>query len=249
MYPRYGYPWHIVLGVGGQIVLGGRRSFRADARACLDCLRPALQLYGAEHIPRVGPALVTVNHYHRPGFGAWWIALAVASVVPVEMHWTMTDEWTFAGRRHAAVGRAASRWLLRRVAGLYGFTAMPPMPPRPEDAARRALAVRRVLEFVRAHPDAVLGLAPEGRDTPGGVLSWPAPGTGHLIWRLAEMGFRITPAAVYEQDGRFCLRFGPAYRPETTVGLSAREKDRLIAQMVMRAIASLLPPPLRGEFT
>ncbi|MCX7671840.1 MAG: hypothetical protein N2439_17445, partial [Anaerolineae bacterium] len=124
-----------------------------------------------------------------------------------------------------------------------------PMPPRPEDAARRALAVRRVLEFVRAHPDAVLGLAPEGRDTPGGVLSWPAPGTGHLLLRLADLGFPITPVGAYEQDGRLCLRFGPAYRLGSAAGFSGREKDRLAAQTVMRAIASLLPPHLRGEFT
>ncbi|MGC8780704.1 MAG: hypothetical protein ACP5UQ_07555 [Anaerolineae bacterium] len=248
-HPRYGYPWRTVLGMAGQALFGGRRSFRADACACVGRLRPALQLCGAEHVPTCGPALIAVNHYHRPGFGAWWIALAVASVVPAEMHWAMTDEWTCTGRSYAPVGRAGSRWLLRRVAAVYGFTTMPPMPPRSEDAIRRALAVRRLLEFVRDHPAAVLGLAPEGRDTPDGVLSRPAPGTGHLIRRLATLGFRIVPAGAYEQDGRLCLRFGPAYQLEVPPGVSGREADRLVAQTVMRAIAALLPPSLRGEFT
>lgn len=248
MYPRYGYPWRTVLGVGRGIVLGGRRSFRADACACLGRLRPAPLVDGAEHIPPSGPALIAVNHYHRPGFAAWWIALALASVVPTEMHWIMTDEWTCAGKPYAAAGRVASRWLLRRVSAIYGFTAMPPMPPRSEDVLRRALAVRQVLEFVRAHPDAILGLAPEGMDTPGGVLSRPAAGTGRLILRLAELGFHVVPVGVYEEHGRLCLRFGPPCRPEPAPGLSGRELDRAAAQMVMRAIAALLPPPLRGEF-
>ena len=248
MYPCYSYPWRTVLGVGSGIVLGGRRSFRADACACLGRLRPALQVDGAHHIPSSGPALIVVNHYHRPGFAAWWIALALASVVPAEMHWVMTDEWTCAGKPYAAAGQAASRWLLRRVSAIYGFTAMPPMPPRPEDAFRRALAVRRMLEFVRVHPDAILGLAPEGMDTPGGVLSWPAEGTGRLILHLAGLGFGVVPVGAYEENGRLCLRFGPTCRPAPAPGLSGRELDRAAAQMVMRAIAALLPPPLRGEF-
>lgn len=248
MYPRYSYPWRGVLGLAWQVFFDGRRSFAEDARACLKCLQPPLRLLGQEHVPVGGPALIVVNHYHRPGFDAWWIALAIASVVPVEMHWTMTDELTFPGKRYSALGRAGSRWLLGRLAHIYGFTSMPPMPPRPGDVTRRALAVRRLLTYARDHPAAVLGLAPEGMDMPGGQLSWPPAGAGRLIASLSDLGFPVTPVGAYEQCGAFWLHFGPAFRLQVPAALPAEEKDRFVARTVMTAIARQLPEPLRGEF-
>jgi hypothetical protein len=248
MIRRYTYPWQILFGLGGQVCFGGQRSFRADARACLDRLAPPLQVYGAEYIPVCGPALITVNHYFRPGFNVWWAALAIASVMPEEMHWTMTGELTYPGKWYAGLGGAGSRWLLGRLARVYGFTAMPPMPPRPGDVAARGLAVRRVLSYAREHPAALIGLAPEGMDMPGGVLGWPPEGAGRFIALLAGFGFRVTPVGAYEQDGAFCLHFGPAYALYLPAGLAAGEKDRVAAQIIMGAIARLLPLPLRGEF-
>lgn len=248
MYPLYIYPWRTVLGLGRQVCFGGRRSFRADARVCLDRLTPPLQVYGAEHIPASGPALITANHYTRAGFGAWWIALAIASVVRAEMHWAITGELTFPGKWYAGVGGAGSRWLLRRISAVYGFTAMPPMPPRPGDVLRRARAVHRVLIYARQHPAAIIGLAPEGMDMPGGVLSWPPEGVGRFIALLADLGFRVSPVAAYEQDGAFCLHFGPAYALRLPAGLAVKHKDRAAAQIVMAAVAPLLPLRLRGEF-
>lgn len=245
---RYTYPWRTVLGLGRQTLTGRRRSFRADARACIGHLSPPLRVAGEAHIPAAGPALITVNHYCRPGFNAWWIALAVAAVMPVEMHWAITGELTYPGKWYAGPGQTGSRWLLRRVAAVYGFTTLPPMPPRPGDVAARALAVRRILRYARDHPAAVLGLAPEGMDMPGGVLSWPPAGAGRFMALLAGLGFPITPAAAYEQDGAFQLAFGPAFKLRLPPGLAAAEQDRRAAQIVMTAIAHLLPVHLRGEF-
>jgi len=203
---------------------------------------------GRENIPREGPCVLTVNHYDRRGFDVWWIALAVAAAVPVEMHWVMTNELTFPGRWYAPLGRPASRLLLRRFARVYGFTGMPPMPPRPRDAVARAEAVRRVLSHLKAHPEAILGLAPEGADMPHGALSWPPPGAGRFLLLLAEAGFKIVPAGAFEADGAFCLTFGPAYNLSLPPGLSSEEKDRAAARTVMTQIARQLPPRLRGEF-
>ncbi len=248
MYPRYAYDWRVLLGLGWQVICGGHRSFARDACAHVRRLRPPLQIQGREHIPARGPALVVVNHYHRAGFDAWWIALAIASAVPVEMHWAMTDELTFPGKWYAMLGRPISRWLLRRLARVYGFTAMPPMPPRPDDVTRRALAVRRLLSYAREHPAAVLGLAPEGMDMPEGRLSRPPAGAGRLIALLSGLGFPVTPVGAWEQDGAFHLCFGPAFRPASPASLSPEEKDRFFATAVMTAIARQLPQSLRGEF-
>ncbi len=246
--PRYAYPLHLIPGFLPGILFGRRRSFRADALACLGGLKPPLQVFGEENIPRSGPCLFTPNHYHRPGFGAWWITLAIAARVPQEIHWTMTSELTSPGRWYGFLGRPASRWLLARLAGMYGFTSMPPMPPREEDVARRAAAVREVLAFTRRHSSAMLGLAPEGGDAPGGLLAWPPPGAGRFLLLLAGQGFPFVPVGCWEQEGRLCLRFGPAYPLQLPRGLAPGRRDRQAGEIVMRAIARQLPESLRGEF-
>src|SRR3990172_2070417 len=97
MYPRYPMPWK----VGASALLSAARnqprSFRADALRCVAQGQLPLQVTGRENILASGPALLTLNHYSRPGFQAYWMALAVSSVVPAEIHWTMTAAWTYDG--------------------------------------------------------------------------------------------------------------------------------------------------------
>jgi hypothetical protein len=247
-YPSYSYPTRLAPGLITNVLFGGRRSFRHDAQACIERLKPSLKVLGGENIPRSGPCLITFNHYYRPGFSAWWMALGIASLVPVEMHWVMTGELTFPGKWYAPLGMAGSRWLLKRFAGIYGFTTMPPMPPRPGDVKARARSVRRALAFAKTHPQAILGLAPEGGDQPGGLVTMPPPGAGRFILLLAERGFLVLPVGCFEEAGEFCLRFGAAYRLQIPGGHRPDEKDRHAAQIVMSAIAAQLPENLRGEF-
>jgi len=246
-YPSYSYPPSVVLGLAASVVLGGRRSFRGDGQACLARLEPPLHLLGREQLPTGGPALVTFNHYYRPGFSAWWMALALAAVLPQEVHFVMTGELTYPGRWYAPLGQAGSRLLLRRLSRIYGFTTMPPMPPRPQDVAGRARSVRAALAFARAHPQALIGLAPEGGDQPGGVLTRPPSGAGRFAALLAQ-GRPVLPAGIFEQDGALCIHFGPAYRLQLPEGLAGDERERRAAGAVMAPIAALLPARLRGEF-
>ncbi len=247
-FPRYAYPPDAWRKLCFSVLFGTRRSFRQDSLACIRYLRPPLQVYGAENIPQQGPCLIVFNHYYRPGFSAWWMALALAAVVPQEMHFVMTAELTFPGRWYASLGQAGSRWLLRRLARVYGFTTMPPMPPRGHEVLARARSVRRVLAFVRAHPQAILALAPEGGDQPGGVLNWPPSGAGRFIALLNRAGLPLLPVGIYEADGRLCLNFGQAQSLRYSAGLAPDEKDRTVAAQVMRAIALRLPLHLRGAF-
>jgi 1-acyl-sn-glycerol-3-phosphate acyltransferase len=249
MYPDYSYPLRLAPGFAASVLWGTGRSFRADAQACLARLKPPLRVLGQENIPQSGPALLTFNHYYRPGFHAWWLALAIAAITPQEVHFGMAGELTFPGKWYAPLGRAGSRWLLRRLAKIYGFTDMPPMPPRPQDVAARARSVRAMLDYARRHPQAILALAPEGGDNvPSGALARPASGAGRFLALLAGSGFPVTPVGAYEEAGEFCLRFGAAYRLEVPPRLGAEERDRLAAETVMRAIARQLPERLRGEF-
>ncbi len=247
-YPHYTYPPGLILGLAASTFFGGRRSFRRDGQACRERLLPPLRLDGRENVPAGGPGLITFNHYYRPGFNAWWMALALAACVPVDVHFVMTGELTYPGKWYAPVGMAASRWLLRRFSKIYGFTTMPPMPPRPKDVEARARAVRRVLAYAREHPQTILGLAPEGGDQPGGVLRWPPAGAGRFLALLAGTHPGITPVGICEEQGAFCLRFGETYRLDLPAGLPPEAKDRAAAGQVMHRIAALLPERLRGEF-
>jgi 1-acyl-sn-glycerol-3-phosphate acyltransferase len=243
-FPKYVLPFDVAVGLAFNMLSGSRRSFRRDALRCIRRLKPPLRVIGGENIPGNGPLVVTVNHYYRPGFGAWWIALAIAATVPVEMHWVVTGELLYLGK----LGSPLSRRALARIAGTYGFTTMPPMPPRPEDVEARARAVKRVLNIMRRSGDTVLGLAPEGMDRHDGRLAPPASGVGRFGLLLAGLGCAFLPVGAYEAGGVFCLNFGPVYRLGLPAELPPEEKDRSAARTIMKRIAEGLPEGLRGEF-
>lgn len=248
-YPDYSYPPRLLARVTRDVIFMRRRDFHRDAKACIEQLSPPLQVWGRQNIPQRGPCIVTVNHYHRTGFGAQWLALAVAAIVPVPMHWIITAEWTYANKWYRLVAASGSRILLKRIAHIYGFTTMPPMPPRPADVEARAASVRAVLDYVRRTRDPILGLAPEGYDPPSGALATPAPGLGRFALLLSKAGLVFVPVGAYEKDGAFHVHFGEPYALNVRNDLSAAEKDRCAMQIIMKNIACLLPHDLRGEFT
>lgn len=246
--PNYSYPRGLFVRVALDVVFLGRRNFRHDAGACIGKLHPPLKVLGKENIPQCGPCVLTVNHYFRAGFAAQWIAFAIAATVPVDMHWVMTGELTYPGRWYAPIGMALSRFVLHRAAQVYGFTCMPPMPPRLKDVAGRAASVREVLEFVKDANEPILGLAPEGGDSIDGKLARPASGLGRFGLLLSNLGLRFAPVGVYEEDEIFTVNYGEAYELRVERGLSSGEKDVRAAQIIMEHIAQLLPSQLRGEF-
>jgi 1-acyl-sn-glycerol-3-phosphate acyltransferase len=248
MQPNYIYPRPFITRIMLSICLGRRRSFHRDALAMTGFQKPSFSIMGRENIPTTGPGVVTFNHYHRPGFQAWWLALGIASVVEQEMHWVVTGELTCPGDWYGFLGRPLSRWALRKAAHSYGFTLMPPMPPRPQDAAARAFAVREVLSKVKQDRNLLLGLAPEGGDNPDGAVLMPAAGAGRFGLLLASTGMTFTPVGAFEQNGAFCLHFGPPYTLAVPAGLPTAEKDHQAARLMMQNIANLLPSSLRGEF-
>jgi hypothetical protein len=249
MFPHYSFPPRTVTGLLRDLILSRRRSFRADALSCLGRLAPSLRVFGEENIPQSGPCAVTFNHYYRPGFNAVWMPVSIAALIPVEMHFIMTGELTYPGKWYAPLGMLLSKIVLRRAARVYGFTAMPPMPPRPKDVEARAQSIRKALEAARREKNIILGLAPEGGDQPAGQVTMPASGAGRFAFLLSAAGLQFVPVGVFEADGALCLRFGAAYELTVPRGLSADEKDELGARQVMMNIARLLPEFLRGDFT
>jgi hypothetical protein len=174
--------------------------------------------------------------------------LAVSAAVPAEIHWVITSAWMYSGSLLSHTVTPLSRWALERLSRVYGFTTMPPAGPVQTALPVQAAAVRRVLEYARRADCPVIGLAPEGRDHPQGVLQWPPPGAGRFMLKLAALGLPVLPLGLYEASERLCLRFGPAYHLEAPPGGSHAEQDTWARRQVMTRIAALIPPPLRGEF-
>jgi 1-acyl-sn-glycerol-3-phosphate acyltransferase len=204
---------------------------------------------GGEHVPAHGPCLVVCNHYTRPGLGAWWLVLAISDAVArnrhlpadPQIHWVMTAAWTFptSSWRHRVL-MPLTCLAFERVARTYGFVTMPPMPPDPSQVEARALAVLRTVRLARqlAANGGMLGLAPEGQDTPGG-LGQPPDGAGEFIALLVQEGLPVLPVGVSETATRLRVSFGPPFVPHVPPRRSGQ--DRVVARQVMDAIAQQLP--------
>ncbi len=221
--------------------------FVNDARE-LACGIESLRISGEIPNPGQWPkgCLLLVNHYHRPGFHSWWIALAVSAAFPGELHWAMTDTFTYPDRFRSAAVTPLSTWFLKRIARMYGFTSMPPMPPRPEDRAGRGIAVRKLLRYARENHHPAIALAPEGRDSPDGTLLDPPPGAGKLVAFLANEGLAVIPAGIFERNGALHIHFGSPI--ELPAGLPVRSHafDTQVARQMMSAIARCLPVELHS---
>lgn len=244
----YSIPSALIVSIAWSWIWLRKRSFREDARAILANHHPAPQFTALENIPSSGAFLVTFNHYYRPGFNVMFLAMALASALPPRAGFVMTGELTYPGKWYAPLGKPVSRIVLKRLAQLYGFIHMPPMPPRPGDVAERAASVRTSLSWLENKTDPILILAPEGADQPGGRLSRPPSGAGRFISLLAARGMEILPAAGWEQADCLCVRFGRPYSLNVPKQSNRGEFDRATSDTVMRSIAALLPEALRGDY-
>jgi 1-acyl-sn-glycerol-3-phosphate acyltransferase len=247
--PRYRLPARVMGQLISAAAMGRKRSLARDARAAMKGVSPRPQVLGMAHVPAEGACLVTCNHYTRPGLGAWWIALSISEAVaacrapqaPSDLHWVMTAAWRYSeGDWRRRVVTPLTEWAFARAARVYDFVTMPPMPPAPDEVEARASAVLRTVRLARGLVDegGLLGLAPEGRDTPG-LLDEAPRGAGDFIALLVGTGMPVLPAGIAEQGGRLRISFGAPYVPEIPRQRPAR--DRAVIDQVMAAIAAQLP--------
>lgn len=218
-----------------------KRSFRKDSIDQMKSLAGHFILKGKEHIPETGPYLVTMNHFHQHGFTAWWIGFTVSACLPDEVHWMMTSAWLYEGKFLGKLRENITRFIIVEIARIYGFTITPPMPPNLKETKEGAASIRKLLKYAQDHPQGIIGLAPEGRDSFDNSLAPPPPGTGRLLGHLAGRRYRILPAALYEEKDCLVLRFGPAYPLEVPERVHPQERDLAISQRVMGEIEMLLP--------
>lgn len=245
----YRTPRGLLARLAGSALVLRPRSFAADALEAMASLSPAAVIDGSCHVPREGPCLVVCNHYSAPGYTTWWTPLAITAAIggrraegaDREVHWVITAAWrgTGNGFRDRAV-ETVTTGVFRRVARVYGFVTMPPMPPRPDEAAARAKSVLKTVRLARslAKTGGMIGLAPEGRDHAGELGELP-PGAGQFIALLVETGLPVLPAGVWQEAGRLRVRFGPVFAPAIPPRRAGR--DAAVAGEVRAALATCLP--------
>ena len=223
-----------------------------DAARLLRILRPQPRVEHAGFIPPEGPFVVVMNHYCRQGLGAWWgvflisYAIARQRAESGEVRWIMTNGWTYPDPIRSRLLTPLTRWLFRKIARSYGFVLMPPMPPDPLQVEERSLAVQKALSLARK--GAMIGLAPEGRDSSDGSLIEPPAGTGRFLLLLAKSGLPVLPVGVAEKNGTLTVSFGEPFALQAQAGLGKRQQDRRACETVMVAIGKLLLPELWGVY-
>ena len=228
------------------LLMGSQRDFRRDSQALVKRMHPTPVLLNTELIPKKGPFLVTLNHYSRPGFFILWAAVAISSALPQTPLWLMTSALTKRTGGLDLVRTNLSKALFHRLAEVYGMVSMPPMPPVAEEAAERALSIRRLMGKLREKPDSVLCLAPEGMDFPDSQLGIPHAGSGRMILQVLNSLKRILPVGVFEEDGRLIINFGAPYHLE--LPRDALDLDKKTTHQVMQHIAALLPESMHGPY-
>jgi hypothetical protein len=212
---RYYLPRMLLLQVALDALLARERSFARDAREALVGLSAQPVVRGVEQLPE-GGCVLAHNHYTRPGLGAWWAALALGAAVPRPVHYMMAGGWTYPDFFHRHTLEPLTAWAFRRAARVYRFTSMPPMPPRPHEAAARAAAVRNLFSYARACPNPLIALAPEGRDIPGGQLGWPPSGVGRMVLRLNDLGLAARSTSAGEPTNESIRSGAPISRRKTS---------------------------------
>lgn len=215
-------------------------SFKETSKRLCAIVDPAIVYNGLENLPVTGSLLITANHFHRPGFNTAWIALSLSAAFEREVTWILSNEWLFEGNPFAFGLRPAMRFVLKSITLTYGFLPMPTMIPGFSTPQGRTAGVRAVIEYLRHHPGAVLGLTPEGMDSLDSSLRLPPQGAGRFILHLQQMGALILPTAVSEKEGALHVRFGVPYRMTPPSTLSPSELDLWARQAVMQPIDDLL---------
>ena len=231
---QYPFPWDLFIALS-RTLPSGYRSLAADSALLVSRIRPAPVVGGIEHIPRQGPLIIACNHYQRRGLWVGWpgsvatLAIAEQRGNDPPIHWLATGGLRVFQWRGDGPAIPLSGVLFRRVAGIYGMTALPLT-----DARKRAGAVRSWLHW--CDRGEVIGLFPEGLAGRSDGVRQPDPGFGRLARRFGQIP--TLPVGIHEADGTLHVQFGTPLRPLP----EAQGED------IMRAIASLLPDSLRGAY-
>ncbi len=237
----YPFPWGRFLGLAMNLSTG-HRSLLADCASMVARITPSPLLHGEQNIPDSGPVVLMANHYQRAGLWIAWPGAVITEAVARRraadppVHWLVTGGLHFSQSRGRGPQVPLARPLLEAVARCYHMEALPP-----RGSLGRAAAIHRWLGW--ATEGDALGMFPEGIRGRAGRLRQPEPGFDHLTRFLAKRAIPVLPVGICELAGAIHVAFG-----DPILG-SAYVPDRSPAEVVMRAIALLLPEAMRGPYS
>ncbi len=252
---HYPLPVHLLLLPAAKVLFGISSSLSRDATLVLKWARPRPRVLHPENIPPDSPFVLVVNHYDRPGLGAWFGVAVVTGAVarrrvhePREIHFAMAREWWYPSGFGRAFKQPFTAWLFGRLAATYGLIRLPPVLDREEFRGQGAPEIRRALALTHGACPQLVGLAPEGRTGEGLGLCQPPAGAGRLVLLLSHDAVPILPVGLYEEpDGALTANFGATVRLD--LGRVPRsERDARVTRKVMVEIGKLLPERMWGAY-
>lgn len=255
--PRYSYALNLLLVPAFRVLLGIPSSISRDAARLLRGAHPEPRILHAENIPPASPFILTINHYDRPGLGAWWGAAAIACAIaarrtdePRDVHLAITREWWYPGGFGRAVKQPLTRWFFGQLTKAYGLIRLPPVIGNDEFRGKGTLGIRRALALTRGDPPQLVGLAPEGRTGDHLSLCQPPAGAGLFLLMLTHAALPILPASIFEDgtDGVLTVRFGAPFQLSAPRALPREERDAQAARQVMIQIGRVLPERMWGVY-
>ena len=186
---------------------------------------------GLDNVPREGPLIVCPNHF----------GTLDPPIVPAFL--PRPDTWNMAKSEYFRT--PFNRWL---------FTAYHAFPVVRHTADRAAL--RRSFELLKAGH--ALIIYPEGTRVEAGVLSKPEPGAGFIAQKgecpvlpaaLTGTAECLPKGAIWPRRVPVTLRFGKPFLVPQRRANGQRVSHEEASDVIMLAIAELLPPDKRGRYS
>ncbi len=248
---RFSYPLGWILQMGLALLMKTPRSIIEDSAIVARLLATSVCTEGTEHIPVEGSFVLVSNHHQSL---SWWIGLSEALMIDaiakrrpdITMHFVTTDR--------ARIGRftlPGTQWLIERVAAVWDLVLVTPPAVADDHANRQRYVLLHLLRLLKraAGGSICIGFTPEGDEGTAAGLTEAIPGSGRALYALSTKGLSILPAAVWEEGGHMRVRFGmPFSLTETAPKIAHQVSDDWARSTVMRNIAALLPPMLRGSY-
>ena len=246
---RYTLPPHWFMEMGRAMLANTPRSIAKDSAFGVSRMPKPPHVTGTEHIPREGSFVLVSNHYQRLDLWIGWSGAVLINAVAqqrtqgIAFHYITTDR--------ARIGRftvPGTRWLIQRVANVWGLVLVTPPTIAHEQVAGQRFALLRLLRLVKQSTSPIcIGLMPEGDEGNTRGLKEALPGSGRSLLALSRQGLPIIPAAVWEAEGRLHAQFGsPIAATAATTLHNSTDSDTAVRRSVMQHIAALLPCVLRG---
>lgn len=228
-------------------------SLRYACTVMMQDAHPTPRELNTHNIPPTSPCIVILNHYDRPGLGAWWgaslivAAFAKHRVTRQELRGVMTREWWYPNGWERKIKQPLTRWAFGQIAKAYGILTLPPLVD--EYKGTGGIDVRRVLALTRGTEPHSIIIAPEGFTGVNGSLGQPPKGAGLFLSMLSHETIPFLPAANYEDDNHvLTVNFGKPFLLNVPRTFSRQERDYETSRQLMVQIGTLLPEKMWGVY-